>query len=110
MKKIEKIGDYNIRKSEFWGDKIVYPIRNENGKINKFNLLTGGAWGKLIITVVVVLLILSMCLFYYRDVKVLTDFQKNICDYLPDITEHCLFNKEKESFFPSNILIDTSGG
>jgi len=69
MKNIEKIqiGKERIylKKSAIgWG--IVYPIKNEDGSINWFNLLTGGSWWNLGIVLFIVIIILG-CVYEYSN-------------------------------------------
>lgn len=87
---IEKIREGLYIKKDKFGYKVIYPIKNDDGTTNWFNLLTGGTWYKLIFTIIVVLLILGMCYSYYHDVKACLEFQNNICDYLPNISAHCV--------------------
>ncbi len=53
--------------------RVVHPIKNDDGSINWFNLLTGGSWMNIIILGVVVGIILGVLLEYSTNVKVLQD-------------------------------------
>ena len=42
-------GSY-LKKDELFGYRVIYPYKNPDGTIHWFNLLTGGSWAKLIVT------------------------------------------------------------
>lgn len=60
-----------LKKSKFFGWSIIYPVRNEDGSINWFNLLTGGAWAKLILVILIVALILVAVAEYSKNITTL---------------------------------------
>jgi len=53
--------------------RVVHPIKNEDGSINWFNLLTGGSWMNIAILSVVVGVILGVLLEYSTTVRLLQD-------------------------------------
>lgn len=81
------------RYTEFSGWRIIYPYKNSDGSFNWFNFFTGGSWGKLLMTSLIVALILFMTFSYYDGINQCVDLQNNICDYLPNITNYC-FNSD----------------
>jgi len=60
----------NISKGRF-GWAVVFPIKNEDGSINWFNLLTGGSWARIIMIGVLVLLICLAIWEYTHNIKIL---------------------------------------
>lgn len=50
-------------KKTFMGWKVVHPIKNEDGSINWFNLITGGSWWNVFFTAVAVGV---MSFFFYE--------------------------------------------
>lgn len=73
MKSIEINGEtIYLRKSKFFGWKVVKPIK-ENGKINWKNFLIGGSWINLGITIFVILLILGVVSEYSMAIKLLNE-------------------------------------
>ena len=73
-------GSY-LKKDDWFGYRIIYPVKNRDGTINWFNLLTGGSWGKLIVTCIIVLLIMFSVYAYKKDVTTCYEVIKNPCDY-----------------------------
>lgn len=73
MKEIKNIEIDNekiyLKKSNFFGWGVVYPWRNEDGSINWFNLLTGGAWAKLILVALIVFLIVVLMFEYVNNIN-----------------------------------------
>ena len=53
--------------------KVVKPMRNEDGSVNWFNLLTGGSWWNIIIVAIVVVLILGLLYEYSLNVNLLLE-------------------------------------
>ena len=53
--------------------RVVYPIKNDDGSINWFNLLTGGSWFNVIVIGVVVAIILALLFEYSSNVKLLQE-------------------------------------
>jgi len=68
----------NLRKDK-WGYRLIYPIKNKDGSINWFNLITGGSWASLIKTSLLVALLVCSVLMYNRDIANLTAYYKSIC-------------------------------
>lgn len=73
MKKIYKIGE--IPKEEqiylskdFFGWKVVHPIKNEDGSYNWFNILIGSWWN--LIGVLFILFLLAMFFLAYREASI----------------------------------------
>ncbi len=71
VKKIEIDGDEIYLKKNPLGWKVVYPIFDEDGKFNLFNLFTGGSWLNLIIVGVVVAIILGLLFEYVSNMNTL---------------------------------------
>ena len=73
-KKINKISvegeNIHLKKGRF-GWSVVHPIKNEDGSINWFNLLTGGSWLRFGIMVFVVLIILGAIYEYTSNINTL---------------------------------------
>ena len=60
----------NISKGRFsWA--VVFPIKNEDGSINLFNLLTGGSWARIIMIGILVLLISLAIWEYTHNINIL---------------------------------------
>lgn len=68
-----------LRKNAVLGWGVVHPYKNKDGTWNIKNLITGGSWIKLFITIFIVLMLLG-AIFEYKN--------------LVDITNECL-NKSK---------------
>jgi len=66
-----------LRKGKL-GYRLIFPIKNFDGSINWFNLLTGGSWGSLIKTLALLILILGSCWAYYHDVIQAMEICNNI--------------------------------
>ena len=80
---IEKIREGLYIKSDRFGTRVVYPIKNEDGTTNWFNVLTGGSWGKLSMTLLIVAIVLLSVWSYNHDVAMYKDVAKNPCEYCP---------------------------
>lgn len=83
-----------LKKSKAFGWSVVHPIKNEDGTINWFNLLTGGSWWKLLIVAVIVILILGCVYQYSKDINIMLD-----CFRTPGQLELC-----KQSFGYYNMV------
>lgn len=59
-----------------------------NAKINWKNFIFGGS---IIKPTIVFIIILLLAYGYYSTNKTCYEFQENICDYLPNITSHCIY-------------------
>ena len=73
-------GSYVVKDSKF-GYRVIYPYKHADGSINWFNLLTGGSWYKLLVTIIVVVLILCSVYAYKHDVGACYEVIKNPCNY-----------------------------
>jgi len=58
-------GVINVKKSKIFGWRVVYPVKNEDGSWNWFNILTGGSWAK-VITIAIIVLIIFVGIIEYR--------------------------------------------
>ena len=58
------------RKDNF---KVVYPLKNEDGSWNWFNILTGGSWINLILVAMVVVIVLGLLNEYSTNIKILQE-------------------------------------
>ncbi len=56
--------------------RVVHPII-EDGKVNWFNLLTGGSWKSLIITIVITLVVIGILNEYASNIQTLLDCFSN---------------------------------
>lgn len=59
------------------GWKVVYPIRNEDGKINWKHLLVGGSYWNLFILILIVGIILGVLYEYSSTINMLLDCFKD---------------------------------
>jgi hypothetical protein len=70
IKRVDMEGEIvYLKKNSVLGWKVVYPIRNEDGTINWFNLLTGGSWWNLLIPFFIVLMIILVLYEYTSNIK-----------------------------------------
>ena len=105
---IEKIGDTYIKRSKFWGDRIVFPFKNEDGSLNWFNITTGGAWGKLLTTFIIFLMIMASIYAYKNDVRQYREitnacFSKP-CQWCEVVQRIALTNQESNQAFNLSLL------
>ena len=101
----EKIREGLYVKKGFDGYRVVFPIKNEDGSLNWFNILTGGNWMKVAKLILIVLLVLGMSWSYMRDTRACRDLMEDPCPHLPDISAFCL-QQEENSF---SEFIDLGG-
>lgn len=66
-------GEKIYLKKGFKGWQVVHPIKNEDKSINWKNLLTGGSWWNVIITLIIVLIILGVLYEYSTTVNMFLD-------------------------------------
>jgi len=85
MEGVEKIREGLYIKKSFSGYKVVYPIKNDNGSLNWFNILTGGSYWELLKTLLVFLVIILLCFSYYHDTKQCFQVIKNPCKYCNNV-------------------------
>ena len=75
IKKIEIDGEkINLAKSKVFGWGVVYPIFDEDKTLNWFNLLTGGSWIRLLITIFFIIIIFGFAYEYTSQAKLLAQF------------------------------------
>lgn len=102
-KKIDE-GIY-LRKGSL-GYRLIYPIKNDDGSINWFNLFCGGSWGNLIKTIFILCAILAMVYSYKVDVatyKNITDYvSQHPCDWCNNLM------KLKPELFSNTTVINNS--
>ena len=86
MTEIEKIkDDLYIQRSKLSGWKIVYPIKKDLDKpytldnIHWKNLLTGGGWFKLLVTIFIFAIIIFSVWAYLNDTKICRELISNSC-------------------------------
>jgi len=66
-------GTHEVRlKHDFLGWRVVHPWKNTDGSINWKNLISGGSWMKLLITIGFVIIILGAMLEYASQLSLLT--------------------------------------
>ena len=56
-------------KKDFFGWRVVHPIKNEDGSLNWFNMLTGGSWGNLALLICVVGIVCFGIWSHYHDIE-----------------------------------------
>ena len=78
MSEIEKIREGLYVKKSLGSYRVIYPLRNEDGSRNWFNILTGGSYWNLVKVILIVSIILLMVWSYQRDIRVCTEFVNNI--------------------------------
>lgn len=74
--------------------KVIKPFKNEDGSLNWFNILTGGSWINLMVTVVIVIMILGLLNEYSTNINLLKD-----CFRVPGMLNQCI-----ETFGDKNYL------
>jgi len=105
MEGMEKIREGLYLKKGLFGYRLVYPVKNEDGTINLFNLLTGGSWGNLIKILLIIAFILILSLSYYHDIKECRKVMANPCNYCaiqtyPPISQNLQTENENSIFIP----------
>ena len=103
MKEIKEVNINEDRvyltKSNWFGYKVVHPYKID-GKINWKNLISGGSWIKLGITLFIILVILGCIYEYSTAVKVANKCINNSCSIClgiqPNYTE--IINRDKDGF------------
>lgn len=68
-----------LKKDKF-GYRIVHPIKNEDGTINKINLLFGG-WRNLLYLLVILAILGAIMYSYRHDVQAMKEIVENPCNY-----------------------------
>jgi hypothetical protein len=82
---IEKIRDGLYVKKSFGKYRVVYPIKNDDGTTNWFNILIGGTWGKFITVLFVIAIILGVTFSYMHDTKTCREMVSNPCKMFPNL-------------------------
>lgn len=75
--------------------KVIYPVKNEDGTINWFNLFTGGSIANLIIIAIIIIVTLGVLYEYSANINMFLD-----CFRVPGMIVEC-----KEVFTPINQTI-----
>jgi len=70
MERIKINNEEVVLKKDFSGWRVIYPIKNPDGKINWKNFLIGGSWFNLIKVMLVVGLILFIAYSYKHDIEI----------------------------------------
>lgn len=79
IKSIELDGEkIHLNKSKIFGWGVVHPNKNEDGSTNWFNILTGGSWLKLIITIIIILIVLGFFYEYSTNLKLCSEMFQQI--------------------------------
>ena len=68
-----------LRKGMF-GYRVVHPCKNEDGKVNKVNLIVGG-WGNFFILIFILLILLSLFAGVKQMLSSCKDMSENPCKY-----------------------------
>lgn len=71
IKKIKIEGDEIFMKKSKLGWIVIKPWKNEDGKINWFNFLTGGSWFNLIVVGIIVFVTLGVLYEYSSNINIL---------------------------------------
>lgn len=75
-----KEGEY-LERTKKGNYRIIHPIRNEDGTINKKNLLIGGSWTNFIIMLWIIAMLLFLSWAYNHDIeqyqKIIEKYQEN---------------------------------
>jgi hypothetical protein len=58
---------------DFMGFRVVHPIRNQDGSINWYNLLTGGHWIRLVTVIFIIIIILGAINEYWGHYTMLKE-------------------------------------
>jgi len=90
INKVNIKGETIYLKKSFDGWRVIYPIKDEQGKINWKNLLTGGGFWSLIKILIIVGLILTISWSYHHDTKWCREFMSNPCIHMSNITTYCV--------------------
>lgn len=83
MRNIEKINlnDETIHlKKSYDGWRVVYPLKNEDGSYNWFNIITGGSYWKLFTVLLIVAIILGVIWEYHTNLSYCAKVLSNIND------------------------------
>lgn len=74
-----------LKRGKLWGTRCIYPIKNEDGKMNMFNLFTGGSWGNVISVAIICLFLIGSVYAYKHDMRACADALnyavKNPCEW-----------------------------
>lgn len=95
LKKIQIEGTTLFLKRDGESYRVVHPIKNEDGSINWFNLLVGGSWKNLIITLIVMIIVIGFLYEYSLNIQTLLNCFKDMSSL-----EVC-----KQSFGGENLRI-----
>ena len=67
-------------KKDYFGYRIVHPIKNDDGTINWLNFLVGGK--RNLVVLIIIMIVLGGILYSYaHDIKEMQDVVENPCDY-----------------------------
>jgi len=72
-------GVYLTKGSSFFGWRLIFPIKNEDGSINWFNLFTGGSWANVAWTILIVGVLVGSIFLYRHDVNAIKEYYQSIC-------------------------------
>ena len=82
-------GDKVYLKKDIFGWRVVSPIRNEDGKLNLYNLITGGS-RNLVFLIIILIIILSFIWTYSHDINAVKSYYKDISDNPTDFCKKVL--------------------
>ena len=57
--------------------RVIHPIKNEDGTLNWFNILTGGSWRNVILVSVIIIILLGLLYEYSSNMQILLDCFKD---------------------------------
>jgi len=72
IKKTEIDGEAIYMKKGGLGWKVVYPIKNEDGTLNKKHLIAGGSWWNLVVILFLVFIAVGFIWEYHQNTKLCT--------------------------------------
>lgn len=99
IKEVDISGDKVNLKKGYFGYRVVHPIQNSDGTINKKNLIYGGL-GNLIFTLVVIFLLFYLIFAYLQDIKI---YQEIIEKYSNDPACIGVTNELKQEYNFTNL-------
>ena len=74
--------DCKVIEDKLFRYRLIFPIKNDDGSINWFNLFTGGSWGNIMMVTLIVLLCVGLVLAYKHDTAVLIECCNSACHSL----------------------------
>lgn len=76
--KLKKIDEGVYVGKDIFGYKLVYPYKNEDGSFNWFNMILGGSWWNVLLTIFIITIVLFGVWAYKHDVEAYKSFADKI--------------------------------